>query len=93
MHDDTPVNPSEGFRSGDAIERLHAAILRVDTLARVAEDAVDAFRCPLPCEAERAFARLQILVAKAAEEASGALAESDRVMAALTRHLAGQRVR
>lgn len=35
----------------------------------------------------RAFARKQILVGKAAEEASAALAEGDHLMAALANHL------
>lgn len=82
---------SDCFRPADAIECMHAAILRVDTLARLAERAVDELRCPLAPEAEREFSRLQILVAKTAEEASTALAESDRLMAALLRHLTALR--
>jgi hypothetical protein len=38
--------PPDNFQASDAIESLHAAILRVETLAQVAIDAVDPLRCP-----------------------------------------------
>ena len=74
------------FHPTDALESLHAAILRVETIARVASEAVDHLHCPLDPAARRAFARMQILVGKAAEEASAALARGDQVMAALANH-------
>jgi hypothetical protein len=81
-------NPQlDNFRPTDAVESLHAAILRVETIVQVASDAVDRLDCPSGPAARRAFARMQILVGKAAEEASAALAEGDQVMAALTNHL------
>ena len=75
------------LRPADAVESLHAAILRVETIAQIASNAVDQLSCPAQPDARRAFARMQILVGKAAEEASAALAEGDRRMAALTHHL------
>jgi hypothetical protein len=83
--------PRDDFRPADAIESLHAAILRVDTVAQVACDAVDELRYPGNAVARRAFARMQILVGQAADEASTALAQGDRLMAALTKHLEVQR--
>jgi len=77
----------DNFRPTDAIESLRAAILRVDTLAQVASDAVDELRHRGNAEAGRAFARMQILVGQAAEEASAALAQGDKLMAAVTKHL------
>ena len=69
------------------MESLHAAILRVETIAQVASAAVDQLHCPTAPAERRAFARMQILVAKAADEASAALAEGDQLVAALSQHL------
>jgi hypothetical protein len=89
--DTTPSQAQpDDFRPADAIESLRAAILCVDTIAQVASDAVDELRCPANAEARRAFERMQILVGKAAEEASAALTQGDGVMAALTKHLEAQ---
>jgi hypothetical protein len=86
--DTTPSHAEpDRFCPSDALESLRAAILRVDTIAQVACYAVDELRYPGHGEAGRAFARMQILVGKAADEASMALAEGDEVMAALTEHL------
>jgi hypothetical protein len=63
------------FRPTDAVESLHAAILRVETIIQVASDAVDRLDCAPNPAARRAFAQMQILVGKAAEEASAALVE------------------
>jgi hypothetical protein len=52
-------------------------------MAQVAIEAVDHLRYPSAPAARRAFARMQILVAKAAGEASAALAEGDNVIAEL----------
>ena len=73
------------------MESLHAAILRVETIVQIASDAVDQLHYPATPNAQRAFARMQILVGKAAEEASAALAEGDKLMAALTKHLKARR--
>jgi hypothetical protein len=43
-----------------------------------------------PPRARRAFARIQILVARTADEASIALAEGDKLIAALEQHLQGR---
>jgi len=92
LHDTTASHaPPDDFRPADAIESLRAAILRVDTIAQVACDAVDELRYPGDAIAGRAFARMQILVGQAADEASTALAQGDRLMAALTKHLQVQR--
>lgn len=80
----------DNFHPADAIEGLHAAILRVETIAQVASAAVDQLRCPSAPRERRAFARMQILVAKAADEASAALAEGDRLLAGLARHMQGR---
>ena len=80
----------DDFRPAAAIESLRAAILRVDTIAQVASDAVDQLHCPVNAEPRRAFERMQILVGKAAEEASAALTQGDGLMAALTNHLQAQ---
>jgi hypothetical protein len=80
----------DNFRPEDAVESLHAAILRVEIIAQIASDAADQLPCPAQPDARRAFARMQILVGKAAEEASAALAEGDKLMAALTNHLKAQ---
>ena len=77
----------DNFNASDAIESLHAAILRVETIAHIASDAVDRLHCPSAPAARRAFARMQILVGKAADEATAALAEGDKIVAALTQHL------
>jgi hypothetical protein len=77
----------DNFRPADALESLHAAVLRVETIAQIASDAVDELHCSLDPDARRAFARMQILVGKAAEEASAALAHGDELMAALANHL------
>jgi hypothetical protein len=86
---DTVPNNAEpdNFHATDALESLHAAILRVETIAQVASDAVDRLHCPLSPAARRAFARMQILVGKTAEEASVVLAHGDQLMAALANHL------
>jgi hypothetical protein len=77
----------DDFHPTDALESLHAAILRVDTIIHMASEAVDRLHGPPNSVARRAFARMQILVGKAAEEASAALAHGDQLMAALTNHL------
>jgi len=91
LHDTTASHASPDFRPADAIESLRAAILRVDTIAQVACDAADELRYPGGATARRAFVRMQILVEQAADEASTALAQGDRLMAALTKHLQAQR--
>jgi hypothetical protein len=92
LHDTTARHaPPDGFRPADAIESLRAAILRVDTISQVACYAVDELRYPGDAAARRAFARMQILVGQAADEASTALAQGDRLMAALTKHLQARR--
>ena len=92
LHDTTASHDQpDDFRPADAIESLRAAILRVDTIAQVACDAVDELRYPGDAAAGRAFARMQILVGQAAGEASTALAQGDRFMAALTNHLQARR--
>jgi hypothetical protein len=75
------------FHPTDALESLHAAILRVDTIVQMASEAVDCLPGPRNPAARRAFARMQILVGKAAEEASAALAHGDQLMAALANSL------
>lgn len=72
------------------MESLHAAILRVETIAQVASDAVDRLRCPSAPAARRAFSRMQILVAKTADEASAALAEGDRLIAEISQRVHGR---
>ena len=91
LHDTTASHAPPDFRPADAIESLRAAILRVDTIAQVACDAADELRYPGGATARRAFVRMQILVEQAADEASTALAQGDRLMAALTKHLQAQR--
>ncbi|HEX8113315.1 MAG TPA: hypothetical protein VF516_36545 [Kofleriaceae bacterium] len=63
----------------------------MDTIAQVACYAADELRYPGDAAARRAFVRMQILVGQAADEASTALAQGDRLMAALTKHLQAQR--
>lgn len=77
----------DNFHPTDALESLHAAILRVETIVHMASEAVDRLHGPRNPAARRAFARMQILVGKAAEEASAALAHGDQLMAALANHL------
>jgi hypothetical protein len=62
-------------------------ILCAETIVHMASEAVDRLHGPLNPAARRAFARMQILVGKAAEEASAALAHGDQLMAALANHL------
>ncbi|MGH8749682.1 MAG: hypothetical protein ACREU5_11320 [Burkholderiales bacterium] len=92
LHDTTasPAPPGD-FRPADAIESLRDALLRVDTIAQVACDSADELRYPGDAAARRAFVRMQILVEQAADEASTALAQGDRLMAALTKSLQTQR--
>lgn len=86
--DTVPSNAGlDNFRPTDALESLHAAILRVDTIVHVASEAVDRLHGPTTPAARRAFARMQILVGNAAEEASAALAHGDKLMAALANYL------
>jgi hypothetical protein len=80
----------DNFRPTDALESLHAAILGVETIVHMASEAVDRLHGPRNPAARRAFARMQILVGKAAEEASAALAQGDQLMAALANHLQGR---
>jgi len=92
LHDTTASHaPPDDFHPADAIESLRAAILRVDTIAQVACNAVDELRYPGDAAAGRAFARMQILVEQAAGEASTALAQGDSLMVALTKHLQPRR--
>ena len=92
LHDTTAGHAQpDDFRPADAIESLHAAILRVDTISQVACTAVDELRYPGDAAARRIFTRMQILVGQAADEASTALAQGDRLMAALTKHLEARR--
>lgn len=79
--------PPDTFNSTNALESLHAAILCVETILHSASEAVDRLHSPRNPTERRAFARMQILVGKAAEEAKAALAHGDKLMAALTRHL------
>jgi hypothetical protein len=92
LHDTTASHaPPDDFRPADAIESLRAAILRVDTLSQVACHAADELPYPDDPADGRAVQRVQILVEQAADEASAALAQGDRFMAALTKHLQPQR--
>jgi hypothetical protein len=92
LHDTTASHAApDDFRPADAIESLRAAILRVDTIAQVACDAADELPYPGDAAAGRALVRMQILVGQAADEASTALAQGDRFMAALTKYLQAQR--
>lgn len=77
----------DNFHPTDALESLHAAILRVETIVHLASKAVDRLHGPRNPAARRTFARMQILVGKAAEEASAALAHGDQLMAALANYL------
>jgi len=79
------------FNLASALESLHAAILQAETLAQVASDAVDHLHYPSSARARREFTRMQILVGKAADAVSAALAHGDELMAALTRHLEDRR--
>jgi hypothetical protein len=89
LHDTTESHAPPGdFRPADAIESLRDALLRVDTIAQVACYSADELRYPGDVAARRAFVRMQILVEQAADEASTALAQGDRLMAALTKYLA-----
>jgi hypothetical protein len=86
LHDDN-------FDPADALESLHAAILRVATLVHVASEAADQVSYPSSRAARRAFDRMQILIGKAAEEAGAALAQGDELMAGLAGHLEAERAR
>jgi hypothetical protein len=91
LHDTTARHaPPDDFRPTNAIESLRAALLRVDTLAQVASYSADELRYPGNAAAQRALMRVQILVERAADEASAALAQGDRLMAAATKHLQAQ---
>ena len=81
---DDPRN--DNFEPADALETLHASILRVETLLQVASRAADELRCPSAPIERRALTRMQILIGRAAEEASAVLAEGDKVMADLAEH-------
>ena len=85
------MSERDDFRPADAIEVLHAAILRVDTITQVACYAADELRYPGNAAAGREFARMQILVGQAAEETRLALAQGDGIMAALTKHVQARR--
>ena len=87
LHPSDNFRTSDNFRPADAIESLHAAILRIETIAQVASDAVDQLPCPSEPGARRAFARMQILVSKAVDEASAALAQGDQLLAELSQHM------
>jgi hypothetical protein len=92
LHDTTARHAPPGdFRPANAIEFLRDALLRVDTLAQVACYSADELRYPGDAAARRALVRMQILVERAAGEASTALAQGDRLMAALTKYLQTQR--
>jgi hypothetical protein len=84
LHDYDPRN--DNFDPADALETLHASILRLETLVQVASRAADELRCRSSPKERRALTRMQILIGKAAEEASAVLAEGDKVMADLAEH-------
>ena len=89
-HDDDNVREHDprydNFDAADALETLHASILRLETLVQVASRAADELRCRSSPRERRALTRMQILIGKAAEEASAVLAEGDKVMADLAKH-------
>jgi hypothetical protein len=85
------MSERDEFRPADAIEFLHAAILRVDTITQVACYAVDELRYPGNAAAGREFSRMQILVGQVAEETRLALAHGDGIMTALRKHLQARR--
>jgi hypothetical protein len=84
LRKDDPRN--DNFDPADALETLHASILRLETLVQVASRAADELRCRSSPTERRALTRMQILIGKAAEEASAVLAEGDKVMADLAEH-------
>jgi hypothetical protein len=70
----------------DAIESLHAQLVKIEALALVACDAADRLEPPPSREAKRELIRMQIFVGRTASEASEAVAYGDRVMEDLKDH-------
>ena len=71
----------------DAIERLHAQLVKIEALALVACDAADRLEPPSSREAKRDLIRMQIFAGQTASEATEAVAYGDRVMEDLKERL------
>jgi hypothetical protein len=83
----------DNFNAIDAIESLHAQLVRIEALALVACESADRLQPPSATEARRELIRTQIFVGQTASEASEAVAFGDRVMADLKNHLRAQQGR
>ena len=100
MHDhrstqDTVSNSphQDNFNAIDAIESLHAQLVKIEALALVACESADRLQPPSSADAKRELIRMQIFVDQTASEASDAVAFGDRVMADLNNHLRAQQAR
>jgi hypothetical protein len=78
---------SDNLNALEAIESLHAQLVKIEALALVACDAADRLEPPPSRDAKRELIRMQIFVGQTASEASEAVAFGDRVMADLKNHL------
>lgn len=76
---------SSSFQAMEALEILHAQLMRTETLTRAACEAADQLRPPAARGAKRDLIRVQILAGQAAAEARAAVASSDRLVAGLRR--------
>jgi hypothetical protein len=83
----------DNFNAIDAIESLHAQLVKIEALALVACESADRLHPPSATDAKRALIRMQIFVGQTASEASEAVAFGDRVMADLKNHLRARQAR
>jgi hypothetical protein len=71
----------------EAIESLHAQLVKIEALALVTCDAADRLEPPPSREAKRELIRMQIFAGQTASEATDAVAYGDRVLEELTDRL------
>jgi hypothetical protein len=79
------------FNPGDALENLRADMMGVEALIHAAGEAVIGLGAPSGASQRRTFARIYALVTLAAEQASAALTNGDRAVAALNAQMAARR--
>jgi hypothetical protein len=73
-------HPRQQLQPIDAIESLHAHLVKIEAIALVACEAADQLRSPSGQSAKRVHTRMRIFVGQAAMEAVNAVAHADRLM-------------
>jgi len=80
-------DPKQGiFNAVEAVESLHAQLVRIEALAIVACELADRLQPPSGRERKRELIRMQIFVGQTALAASEAVAYGDRLIASVRKH-------